>query len=111
MFESIAGLESQANLSEPIVDPLSQTNSNVCKRPRFMDFFVCESKNSFSPQKSTLTTIDTSLSSIIFHLELILESEDYMRILVYTTATTNTSNKDHQLGVISQYPAMVTEYL
>ena len=59
-------------------------------------------------QNPIYITINNSLSSINFHLGLILEVDDYVRMIVDSSATMKTGNKDCHSGVISQYPAMVT---
>ena len=56
-------------------------------------------------------TMNNSLPSINFHIGLVLEVEDYMHKLVDTGVVMNDVNNNYQLWLMSQYSAMVAEYI
>ena len=66
-----------------------------------MEIFAYVTKISSSPQKPLYITMNSSISSINFHLGLILEVEDCMCMIVYIIIAMNTSNKDYHLWVMS----------
>ena len=79
--------------------------------PRFTIIFSCVSNISSFPQKPITITIDNCIPSINFHLGFTLEAMDCMRMLVDTGAAINTVNKNYNLWIMSQCPAMVVEYM
>ena len=56
-------------------------------------------------------TMNNSLPLINFHIGLVLEVEDYMHKLVDTGVVMNDVNNNYQLWLMSQYSAMVAEYI
>ena len=73
--------------------------------------FACVSNISSSPQKPMHITMNNSLPLINFHIGLVLEVEDYMHKLVDTGVVMNDVNNNYQLWLMSQYSAMVAEYM
>ena len=56
-------------------------------------------------------SINNSLPSIYLNIGLIMENENKTRMIVDTSATMNTGNKDYHLWVMSQCLSMIADYL